>query len=167
MAVAVAIAAAGGGFGDRGGDRGGRGGFGGNRGGYGDRGGNRGALAATRGNGPRRSRWRPWRPATVAASAATVFWGLRGFTKPRTARRCAPTRATTCHSARHDQKVYALPFHANLFAPAALAGVPKHRRSHSPNLQKRDAKRGRFILVGFIWANVVVYHHCSRWGRSF
>ena len=33
--------------------------------------------------------------------------------------------------------------------------VPKHRRCLDPNLPKRD----RFILVGFIWANVVVYRN--------
>ena len=41
--------------------------------------------------------------------------------------------------------------------------LPKHRRYLDSNLPKRD----RFILVGFIWANVAVYRYASENPRSF
>ncbi len=57
-----------------------------------------------------------------------------------------------------------MPFSCQLVRPGRRSlSVQKHRRSHSPNLPKRD----RFILVGFIWANVVVYRYASENQRSF
>ncbi|WP_233540190.1 hypothetical protein, partial [Collinsella sp. AM29-10AC] len=55
-----------------------------------------------------------------------------------------------------DQKVYAVLFSCQFVRSGGRSlSLPKHRHCLGRNLPKRD----RFILVGFIWANVVIYRN--------